>query len=248
MPPSPVVRSLHGLEREDREVGGFPDGLPPVSRAERLRGVFDERNAILIRQAAQFVKVAGEACEVDADYRPGSRSDERTNMDGIDVERVSLHVGEADARALVEERNVGRRAGQDRRNHFIAFFQSGEDIGEMQRIRSGADRHGRVRNAEKAAKRRFEFVDLRPLPNPAATQRFANRRDRRLRYFWIAQRNLRLHRSMKVAYDLLPFSSCGVRRRAGGQLRSAAKLLVASIYFRRSVVASAANFERLLMH
>ena len=100
MPPSPVVITLRGMEREAGDVAVRPaDPLPARHRqdlaADGAGRVLDQRQAMALRPIAQHARqIAGHADLVDAEDGPGRGGDRRLDQAGIDVVAARLDVDE----------------------------------------------------------------------------------------------------------------------------------------------------------
>ena len=126
---------------------------------------------------------------MDADNGFGALRDFAPHVFDRDVERARINIHKHRLRANVKQRQVGRGAGEQRHQHFVARFDPGEQIGQMQRVGSGTGRHAWAGLRKRALKPCLKQIDLRPLANPAAIERVAHVLFRLLRHVRVEQYN-----------------------------------------------------------
>ena len=132
--------------------------LTLVQRAERLAGVVDQGEAVLVGDRLQLGQLARVAEDVHRDDRPGARRDRCLDGGGIHVQRVRVDVGEDRRRALVEEAVSRRREGERRGDRLVAGLESGEHAQQVQT--GGARRDGSgVGRADGGGELLLEAVD-----------------------------------------------------------------------------------------
>src|SRR5690348_2595810 len=98
-----------------------------------MRRVFDDEQAIAIGYAAQGIHVARTACKMNGQNGLGTRGDASLNFRGVDVHRITLDVGEYGRGARMHYSIGGCRERERRGDYFVAFADSQDFNGEVQR-------------------------------------------------------------------------------------------------------------------
>ena len=112
------------IEGEHRVDAVRADPAALVLRSERLAGVLDQHEAVLLAQLAQRVELAGIAEDVDRDDPLRPLGDRGLDGGRVEVHRPLVDVGEDRRRPLVDEA-VGR--GDERvrrRDHLVALLEA----------------------------------------------------------------------------------------------------------------------------
>jgi len=156
---------LVAVERQHRappERAGRPAA---VRGAERLRGVLDQRHAVLGAGGGEPFVVAALAVEVDRDERPGEPAGARRPAeflgDQVRVDRPGRRVGvdEDRPRPAVDGGVRAGHEGQVRAPHLVARLDIGEEQGEVKR--RGTRRQGRgMTHSARCGELRLEGVDV----------------------------------------------------------------------------------------
>ena len=97
---------------------------------------------MLVGDRAEFVLFYRMAREMDGDDGLRALGDERLDQVYVHVERVRLDIDQHRLDPLVHHLVDGRREGQARRDHFIAFLDSRRDHGDMDRGGTRIHRNG----------------------------------------------------------------------------------------------------------
>ena len=100
---------LHGVEAEGGEIGGRADAPRSGGRAERVRGVVDDRQAVARGDAAEADQRRRTSGEVHRQERRGARRHRGLGRGRIEVQRGEVDVGQHRRAAGVDDR-VDRRA------------------------------------------------------------------------------------------------------------------------------------------
>src|SRR6185436_4509853 len=74
----------------------------------------------------------------------------------------------------VEEGNGGCRTRKDRGDHFVAFLEPCQQVGEVKRIRSRSDSKCLATGPESLCKFLFELSHARALSNPPSAENFSD--------------------------------------------------------------------------
>ena len=106
-----------------------------VSRADRLRAVFDNVDSPRYRQRHQLLHGHGLAEQMDGDNRLGARRDFLCDCRRVEVERARINVGENDLCAHLVYRFRRRDVSEWRRDDFIT--RSNPQRAQRQRQRVG---------------------------------------------------------------------------------------------------------------
>ncbi len=110
------------LEGESGKVRECRHLLVLVSGAKGVGSVFDEGDLVLIRDGAQFGKVAGIAAPVHANDRLGFRRDLFRHTLRAEVASLGIDVRPHDPRTIGKDGNVRCHAGHGGRDHFITVL------------------------------------------------------------------------------------------------------------------------------
>jgi hypothetical protein len=159
-----VAEGAEVLARKKGEAAERADaagGAAAVRRANRLRGILDNRHTSGGGGGDDRIHLGGQAEQVNRKERPGARRDRRAERVGPDVVRVEIDVDEhrprADPRDGAGAREERVRGGDD----LVAGADATRHQREQQRV--GAGRHGdRVAHAEHRRHLALERIDLRP--------------------------------------------------------------------------------------
>ena len=157
------------MEAEGAEVARASDGLAVPARADRVRGVLDDRDPVAHAEPGELVDVDGPAAEVHRDERARARSREVVGVREVDEPRPRVAVDEDRRRAAMLDDVCagGERVGRD--EHLVA----GSDVEEHE-----GERHPGGARVQAAHERRLDVVrqqlleprDLRPARQPAGAQ------------------------------------------------------------------------------
>ena len=115
-PPSPnAPRFLLGKNEKQPDRAHRSGRLSLVGRADRLRGIFDDRHAAPRRAVVEDrVHVGALPVEMDGDDRARARRDRRVDRGGIDVVGLGIDVDEPRRRARRDDRAGGREERERR--------------------------------------------------------------------------------------------------------------------------------------
>ena len=172
-------RVLDGVEAEDHQVARGADLDAFVERADGVRGVLDDDQAVLPRQRAQRVEVRRLPGVVDRHDRARPRSDPAGDVLRVEAERPGVHVGEHRPRAGQLDHVRRRRPRQRGNDHLIAGFQVQHRDGQVQSAGGGIDGDG-LRRVQPLAEQRLELRHLRPGGDPAGAERLDDLGDFRI--------------------------------------------------------------------
>ena len=141
-----------------------------VSRAERLAGVLDEREAVPFAELDQRVELARVAEDVDRDDRLRPLGDRRLDRGRVEVVRARVDVREHRRRALVDRAVRGRDERERRRDHLVAGADARQPHRKVQAGGAARDR-GAVSRADGLGEQLLEARPGRPEREPAGAQR-----------------------------------------------------------------------------
>ena len=132
------------LVRVEREAGRIADRADLATAVDacldRVRGVLDHGEPVLVGDRADRLHVDGMARVVDGHDRAGPRRHTGGHLGGIDAERHRIDVAEDGFRARLHDHVRGGRPGDRRRQHLVARADAEGDEREVHR--GGAGGHG----------------------------------------------------------------------------------------------------------
>jgi hypothetical protein len=152
---------LRGLEAEAAERAEAAYGATAKARAEGLRRVFDERQAVPCRDLCQAFDPTGLAVQFDAEDRTRARTHGRGDLLGVELERIVANVDEARNRTDAQDRFDGGEERERRGDDFVSGTDAQGVERADQRIRTARHRD-RVTNPEPRANVGLETLDFRP--------------------------------------------------------------------------------------
>ena len=133
---------LRGEEREGRHIAIAADAMPLVGRAERLRRVLHERDAMAVGQLPERAEVGRLAEQVDRHDSPRPLGDRGLGRGGVEAERDRIDVGEDGRGAAARDRLGGREEGV-RRGHDLVPGADAERLQpELDGVGAVGDGHG----------------------------------------------------------------------------------------------------------
>ena len=152
------------------------DPAPFVGGAERVRRVFDHREAVGGGYRLDLIHIAGRSREVDGDHRLCRLRYRALDIFRHDIQSITVYIGKYRLRAREEYRVHRRREGHRRGDHLV----SGADAQRHQRAvqsRGGGVDGERVTRAGVFRKIFLKLYRLRPHREPAAADRIGDIRD-----------------------------------------------------------------------
>ena len=157
------------MKAEHSHVGNATNAFPVVSRAQRMRRIFNQQRSVLLPQFPQFIKRGGMPRIIDRDDGLGVGRKLLGDFLRIKTQRIRRDICEYRPCALIQ--NAVRRCTESHRScdGFIARSQSGRKRRTVQcgRSRTEADRASR---ADARRKPLFEFDNLRTCSQPVRLQ------------------------------------------------------------------------------
>ena len=158
---------LVAVERERPHRSLSTGGHPAVGRAERLRGVLNQRHLVACADLGERLVVAALAVEVDSEHRADTRSRLSSTLDrsveelGVDRPRRLVGVDEERCRAGVGDRVRACREREARARHLVPGPDAEHDEREVNRCGAARQSHG-VLDAGDGRELPLEGVDVRP--------------------------------------------------------------------------------------
>ncbi len=127
------VEDLGGVETDDRQIAMLEHAAIFGLHTERVRGVVDDLEVVVIGDLLDGFYIAGMAIAVHRHDRGRLRRDSRFDLLRIEIERVRIDIHEDRLDAVPEERVRGRCKRIGRRNHFAVDAQGLQRSDEGQR-------------------------------------------------------------------------------------------------------------------
>ena len=121
------------MKAEHAEMAERARGLAAIGRHQRLCGVLDDDQLMLLGQGHDGRHVAGNAGIVDRNDRARPWRDRAGDLVRVDVERVGAHIDEDRSRAAQRDRIGAGHERERRHHHFVAGADIRQQRGEFER-------------------------------------------------------------------------------------------------------------------
>ncbi len=168
---------LVGLEAEADQVAETADAPAAPARVDRLRGVLDHAQAVLLGDRVETVHVDRQAGQIDRQDCAGAGRDRGLDRVEIEVAGARIDVDEDRARPDRDDHVGGGDPGDRGGNDLVAGTDAGDPQRDLHRRRAIGQRAHRPA-VEQRRQRGLEGLHLRAGGDPARGQHFADRRDR----------------------------------------------------------------------
>src|ERR1700730_200596 len=140
-----------------------------VGGLDSVSAVFNNREAMSLRNRDERVHVASKAGEVDRNDGFRMARDFGLHLARIDIEGRGVHIGQNGFSARVNDGIYGRTEGESRRNDFISRADAGCQHAQVECRRARVYRH-RIRRSLVVAQLALQLSDLRAGSKPAGPE------------------------------------------------------------------------------
>src|SRR6266550_3736078 len=115
---------LNRMKAEYSHVRNASNAAAAKLRAQRMASIFDDHQAVMVRNLVKFIEIRRMSSVVDRQQRFRARRDTFRNAFRINIQGVFANISEDRFSALIEDAVRGRRKRQRRRYGVIADSES----------------------------------------------------------------------------------------------------------------------------